>query len=67
MTDGQTAGAAGAASDDVRVERVEPDDAEAIADWHRVFAAAVRAASPDHPVLTLPELGALVGRGSAPV
>ncbi|HET9945320.1 MAG TPA: GNAT family N-acetyltransferase [Actinomycetes bacterium] len=67
MTDEQ---GAGAASDDVRVERVErvdPDDAGALAAWHGVFAAALRAAAPDHPVLTLPELTALVRRGPAPI
>jgi len=64
VTDAQAAGAAG---DDVRVERVDPDDAEAVAAWHGVFAAALRAASPDHPVLTLPELTALVRRGEAPI
>ena len=70
MTDGQAAGAAGAAGtagDDVHVARVDPDDAEGIAAWHGVFAAAMRAASADHPVLTLPELAALVRRGSAPI
>ena len=64
MTDARAAGTAG---DDVLVERVDPDDGEGIAVWHGVFAAALRDASPDHPVLTLPELTALVRRGSAPI
>jgi GNAT superfamily N-acetyltransferase len=67
VTEAQPGGRAGAASDDVLVERVDPGDAEGIAAWHEVFAAAVRAGSPDHPVLTLPELTALVRRGSAPI
>jgi GNAT superfamily N-acetyltransferase len=54
-------------TEDVRVSRVDPSDDDALAAWHGVHLAAMRAASPDHPVLSLPELTALVRRGPAPV
>jgi GNAT superfamily N-acetyltransferase len=47
--------------------RLDPADDAGLADWHQVFHAAMRSASPDHPVLTLPELTALVRRGPAPI
>jgi len=54
-------------ADDVQVGLVDPADDGALADWHAVHLASMRDASPDNPVLTLPELVALVRRGPAPI